>query len=241
MDKILCQYLGGSHLYGLNGPDSDEDIRGIFMNTDPSYILGLNRFDEHRKIKDGEDIVYKEVSPFIRLLKKANTEALEVLFAPNSSFNKSTKEFDFIRGYTWRLLDSEKLFKCLMGYMQGELRLALGIRKGKIGGKRYAQVEKLGFSPKNFTQLFRLAYVGIFFFTTNRFIVDTSQFPASIYKLLRDVKFKPEEFEKDWMEEKARDLESQLRDCFQHRMRDYTFDERVANHILLELYKPYLK
>lgn len=241
MDKILCKYLGGSHLYGLNGPDSDIDERGVFMNTDPSYILGLNRFDEQRKIKDGEDIVYTELGHFMRLLEKSNSAALETLFAPIERFSATTEEFSAIREKRWSLVDSEKLFKCLMGYMQGELRLALGIRKGKIGSKRNAQVEKYGFSPKNFTQLFRLAYVGIYFFNENRFIVDTHDFSATVYKLLINIKFNPENYKADWLKLTVEELENMMKVAFDKRKVDHKFNRDVANKILLDCYYPFLK
>ena len=39
--KMLVKTLGGSTAYGLNTPESDLDYRGVFVNTDPSKILGL--------------------------------------------------------------------------------------------------------------------------------------------------------------------------------------------------------
>jgi predicted nucleotidyltransferase len=58
--KLLCEYLGGSHLYGTNTPDSDIDTRGVFMNTDPSKILGLDRFDHEFRSKTSETDVSTE-------------------------------------------------------------------------------------------------------------------------------------------------------------------------------------
>ncbi|MCC5397352.1 hypothetical protein LMQ03_14180, partial [Staphylococcus aureus] len=86
------------------------------------------RFDELRKQNPAikEDVVYKEVSHFIRLLHQANTEALEVLFADESVFTNISDEFKLIRSKADVLVDSERLFNCLRGYMAGEYRLAIG-------------------------------------------------------------------------------------------------------------------
>lgn len=240
MDKILCRYLGGSHLYGLNGPKSDQDIRGVFMNTDPSYILGLNRFEEDRNIKNGEDFVFKEVAHFMRLLYNANTEALECLFIPYEKLTVNSKEFLSITDEKYSLLDSDHLFNCLSGYIQSELRLALGLRRGKLGGARYEAVQKYGFSPKNFTQLFRLTYLGIYFYDEDRFIVDTKDFPDWVRTFLLDVKFSPEEFNKNWLEQKALALDDQLKKAYENRGKNYIFNKKIANNLLLSIYKPYL-
>ena len=53
--KTLCRYLGGSHLYHLDTPQSDRDERGVFMVTEPSYILGTMRHDEKRRQTKAED------------------------------------------------------------------------------------------------------------------------------------------------------------------------------------------
>jgi hypothetical protein len=240
-DHVICEFLGGSHLYGLNTPESDEDVRGVFVNTDSAFILGTRRFDEARKqnhtIK--EDVVYKEVSHVLRLLHQANSEALEMLFAPQESFTFLHKDFQTIRDNHESLVDSKKLFNCLRGYMQGEYRLAIGERKGQIGGKRYAKLQEVGFSPKNFTQLFRLAYCGIMFFKSDRFPVNLKK--EAIYDELMAIKTTPEKYSKEQLTEAYLEAEKDLVDAFENRVRDRQFDEEVANKLLLTLYFPHLR
>ena len=153
---VLCEYLGGSQLYHLNTPESDVDERGVFMHTDPAYVLGTRRFDEERKQNDTQDKVLKELSHFCSLLRKSNSEAMEVMFCNESEFSLLTPEFKEFRKLASDVVDSKNLFNCLRGYMQGEKRLANGLRKGKLGGNGFAKLQEVGFSPKNFTQLFRL-------------------------------------------------------------------------------------
>ena len=73
-------------------------------------------------------------------------------------------------------IDTDNMFKCLRGYMQSELRLANGERTGQLGGKRKAQLDKYGFSPKNFVQLFRLAHAGVTLFQEGYFPVNVMPF-----------------------------------------------------------------
>ena len=49
--------LGGSTAFGLNTPESDVDYRGVFVNTEPSKILGLEKLDHIQK-QETDDIVY---------------------------------------------------------------------------------------------------------------------------------------------------------------------------------------
>lgn len=237
---VICEYLGGSHLYGLNTPESDEDVRGVFVNTEPKFILGTGRFDEERKqnYKIKEDIVYKELSAFVRLLYAANTEALEVLFAPREAFTLLRADMQKIRESHESLVDSQKLYNCLRGYMQGEYRLAIGERKGQIGGKRYAKLQEVGFSPKNFTQLFRLAYAGCIFFKQNRFPVNLKDEP--IYEELMKIKTKPESFTVESLTASYKEAEKNLDEAFANRVVDRKFNDDVANKLLLNTYISFL-
>lgn len=239
--KVLCKYLGGSHLYKLNGPNSDVDERGVFMHTDPAYVLGTKRMDEERKQNDEVDFVVKELNHFVTLLKKSNSEALECLFAEESAFHVMTPEFCLFRVNATSFIDSEKLFKCLMGYTQGERRLATGERTGQLGGKRKSAVDTYGFSPKNFTQMFRLLKLGTYFFNQNKFVVDVSYFDDKTHNLLRSVKFTPEKHNKEELNELSYEFETELKESFDNRQKDFKFDEDLANKLLLSCYKPYLK
>lgn len=237
--KTLCKYAGGSTLYHLTTPESDYDERGVFMHTDPAYILGTKRYDESRTQNDEDDIVYKELSHFCGLLRKSNSEAMEVLFCDESAFTEITPEFRELRAGAYSYVDSKNLFNCLRGYMKGELRLAIGERKGKLGGKRYAKLQEVGFSPKNFVQLFRLAQVGITFFTQDRYIVDTRQFDN--HEFLMSVKTTPEKHTVEELKNCVSALELNLVDAFENRVEHYTFDEDACNQYLLDTYYPVLK
>jgi predicted nucleotidyltransferase len=240
--KTLCKILGGSHLYHLNTPESDIDERGVFMHLDPKFIVGTKRFDEERRQpKDtDEDVVLKELSHYCSLLAKSNSEALELLFCNESEFTFLSNEFRLFRENARFFIDSEKLFRCLRGYMKGERRLMNGERKGQIGGKRYAKLQEVGYSPKNAVQLIRLANVGIHFFRMGEFIVDTRQFPDDLHESLFEVKTKPENFSKDEINRIVDVFEAELVTSFETRRVDFIFDEDKLNDLLLEIYLPIL-
>lgn len=240
--KIIASWLGGSHMYKLNSPTSDEDIRGIFINTDASHILGLNRHDEERKqIMGGDDIVYKELSHYMRLLQQANTEALEALWCAEDSFKEIDKSFKILRVYRSDLIDSERFFKTLRGYAQGELRLAKGERTGVLGSKRREALEKYGYSPKNATNLLRLFYTGIFFYKEGHYVVDCNEFGKVVYNKLYRIKTQPETYTVEELDNDFLDLDKQLVEAFEKRLFTFKFNPIVANHVLLDVYYPYLK
>jgi len=238
----LCSFLGGSHAYGLNTPDSDIDKRGVFMNTDPAYILGTKRFDEERRINETEDVVYKELSHFLRLLKQANTEAIEILFLPLNSFLEFSPIIGELIANRHKLIDPTRLFACLCGYMHGERKLALGERRGKMGGKRWAAVQKYGFSPKNFVQLIRLAHAGTHFFGVEGFFPVELSEHQGLRDTLLDIKTRPEEWRKSDLIHFADTWEKDMKQAFDAKKSpiSYVFDEEYVNDFLRRIYLPYL-
>lgn len=234
--KNILTYLGGSHAYGLNTPASDKDVRGIFMHTDMSYIIGLNRHEHQENIAEGADEKFKEVRHFLGLLRKANTEALEALFLNPKDTVSFEPEMQMIWAKRGKLLDSAKLFSCLMGYMQGELRLANGERTGKLGGKRKAQIDEYGFSPKNFVNLFRLAWCGARFFEEGLFPVNVAKYNPAFGEWLLEIKTQPKLYTKERLNAEAALLESELKAAFETRRHTYVFDLNAANRLCLDIY-----
>lgn len=234
--KNILTYLGGSNAYGLATPTSDKDVRGIFMHTDMSYVIGLNRHEHQENIAESADEKFKEVRHFLCLLRKANTEALEALFLNPKDAISFAPEMQMIWSKREKLLDSAKLFSCLMGYMQGELRLANGERTGKLGGKRKEQIDKFGFSPKNFVNLYRLAWCGTMFFREEYFPVNVMKADEDIGEFLLEIKTQPELYTKERLNAEAALFESELKTAFNNRDKTYVFDLVAANRLCLDIY-----
>lgn len=242
--KTLCKLLGGSHLYGLANKDSDIDHRGVFCNTELSKIIGLDRFDCENKQNNEVDSVLFEIRHYFNLLRKTNTQVLEILFAPRSSFLELDAKFEeLVLDNRDKFVDSKRFFKSLMGYTQGERRLVNGERSGRMGKKRYEAVQRFGYSNKNFCNFIRLCMTGMEFFNRNDYIVDCREFGHYKYNALKRIRECPEKYNKEGVNEAMDNYENLLKQSFDSRdqSKDLTFDEEYANNCLLEIYKEFLK
>jgi len=232
--KILCEIIAGSRLYGIETSDSDFDRRGVFLNTDPAKILGLEKEEIFKE--SGQDSLFFELNHYLKNLRKTNTQALEILFA--EKFVKFSEEFVCIQNNRYKLIDSKKLFSSLMGYIKNEKKLAIGIRKGSLGSKRRNQLEKFGFSPKNFSHMIRLAFCGATFFKTAYYPVSLKEY--KIRDLIFSIKTEPEKYKIETLNEIAEEKINELKISFEEREKNYDFDLDFANSVCLKLYKPYL-
>lgn len=243
MQKI-CTMLGGSHAYGLVTPESDEDLRGVFLNDTLSQAIGMDLGGPHALMTvdmnidspDTIDEVYYEARHFLRLLQKSNTTAFELLF--NEKWIIHSDEWYLIQSNRENLLSSEKFYKSLKGYIQSELRLANGERTGLLGGKRKAALDQYGFSPKNFVQLLRLCYAGAVFFEDDYFPVNIAEDSPGTAHLLMNIKRHPEQWTKEKLNELVADWEKVLDEKYAARKNSFLFDHTIANEILLKLYAP---
>ena len=234
--KILCKYLGGSHAYGLSTPNSDQDFRGVFINDEVKHLIGLSRHD-HQLCQDGsKDESFKEFRHALQLLRNANTEMVECLF--NENWLEITPEWEQVIKFRHSLISSEKLFGCLRGYMQGELKLANGERTGKLGGKRKESIDKFGFSPKNFVQYFRLAMAGRVYFQQGYFPVDITKENPDFGKWLMMIKTRPELVSVGYLNEEAEQAERHLRLDYESRKFTSYFHEDLADKLCLKTYGP---
>ncbi len=224
-------------MYGLQTPESDTDIRGVFLNTDPASIIGLGR-DEIFKA-EGQDTLLFEFRHFLKSLSKTNTQALELLFA--DEYLEIYPEFKRMRENRLRLIDSGRLFSSLRGYIGNERKLANGGRTGNLGSKRKEQIEKYGFSPKNFSHLFRLAYCGSTFFRTSSYPVNISRHDAQMHGFIFSVKTEPWKYSRESLDAMAEKSLLDLESDFKSRREDFVFDIDFANQLCLEFYLPFLQ
>jgi len=232
--QILCLAMGGSYAYGLSTPTSDVDVRGVFVNTDVSHLVGLRKEEVLVTQNGTQDKVLTEFRHSLRLLRNANTQMIELLYTTN-----------FIECHGWwretikhrtSLVSSDKLFNSLRGYMQGELRLANGERTGKLGGKRKEAIDKYGFSPKNFVQLLRLAWAGTTYFMVGGFPVDLMEHNPSLREELYKIKTQPEQYTREDLNERAQQAETILVHAYENRRVNTTFNEDIANDLCLKVY-----
>lgn len=233
--KTICRIVAGSRLYGLDTPESDTDARGVFLNTDPGEILGLSRRDNFKV--EGEDTLLLEFRHYMGHLRKSNTSSIELLFA--EGFEVLTPEFNKVRENRLEFIDSGRLFTSLLGYIEGERRLANGERTGHLGSKRKAQIDKYGFSPKNFSHLLRLANCGEVFFRDTRYPVDIRGEP--FFGLVFSVKTEPWRYSKESLNLMSDEAVGRLKAAHENRKDDLEFNVGLANRLCLEFYRPFLQ
>jgi len=141
-----------------------------------------------------------------------------------------------------QLMDTERMYKSLRGYIQGERRLANGERTGTLGGKRKEALDKYGFSYKNFVQLFRLTYCGKHFIQNQKFPTNIKTNAPVLHKFLMELKTNPSSFTKDDLNNLVDEREKELEEVFEQRdkTKDLKFNTDLANEILLDFYFPVL-
>lgn len=75
--RTIFLILSGSHAYGLNTPESDEDYRGVCIPT-KDYFFGTKRFEQQEY--PGEDKVVYDIRKAFKLFADANPNMIELLF-----------------------------------------------------------------------------------------------------------------------------------------------------------------
>jgi len=230
--ELIVNLIGGSNLYGLNTPESDIDYRSIFIAKHKRHIAGFDTINSI--VQNGEvDFAGYELGRFLQLLRKSNTQVLEILYATNSSFNYFHKDFKLLQENRERLIDTKVLESSLQGYVHSELNLATGKRSGRLGGKRKNAVEEFGFSPKNFVQILRLCNVGIVFFNTGEYMVKVKDFDEKLHDELMDIKINPQGYTKDHLEKRADEEFAKLNKAIDSSKIKFEFDIDLACDILM--------
>lgn len=123
--RLLYKLRVGSHLYGLNRPESDEDYMGVFMPT-ADDLLGLKKVEEvdnstksssEERRNTAGDVDDKSYSlhKFMHLLLQNNPNIVEVLFATPENILVDSPEFQELRENTGKLL-SQRVFHTFTGY-----------------------------------------------------------------------------------------------------------------------------
>lgn len=120
---LLLQCISGSRAYGLDTPESDTDIKGVFVLPDREFF-GLEYTSQVASEKN--DIVYYELKRFAELLGKNNPNILELLGTGEDSvvYKHPLSEL-----FTPDLFLSKLCFESFAGYAQSQIHKARGLNK----------------------------------------------------------------------------------------------------------------
>ncbi len=97
---LILEVVHGSQAFGLSGPDSDVDLKGVFVGP-VSWYCGF--LESPEQIILNKDHVRFEIRKFFRLATDGNPTALEMLWAPGSCHRTTASAGE-------RLLSRRELF-----------------------------------------------------------------------------------------------------------------------------------
>ena len=121
---LLVKIVAGSQSFGLEGPDSDIDIHGVFT-WNPEERIKSGCPDQIADEANNE--VYWDIAKFLKELNSANPQALEMLYAPDDCIivgkrllNTIQESMDFL---------TMRCNKSFCEYARGQVNRATGLNK----------------------------------------------------------------------------------------------------------------
>jgi len=118
--NYIYRVVSGSHAYGTATPESDLDIRGIFV-PDADHVIGLRHVEQvEGKLSNGNEETAFELRKFMNLAMGANPNILELLFAPEDLVLYRTKQSILLRENRDLFLSRKAMFT-YTGYAHSQL------------------------------------------------------------------------------------------------------------------------
>lgn len=235
--KVICKYASGSAAYGLLTSQSDKDESFIFLHTEISKIIGLDKHLYENKLDraTGLDSQGYELRHFLNLMRKGNSQMLELI--NNDKWLEKSAEFDLIQSKKRDLFDSATIYKCFRAYSYSERQLIFGRNNtGVLGEKRKKAIIDFGYSFRNASHAFRLIRAAVIFFTEDYFPVNIVEKDKEFGALIKDIKVNPQNHDPKKIEQDLINLEKDLDSAYNNRRITYKYNENVANRLCYDLY-----
>jgi len=130
--NIIAKFRVGSHLYGTNNINSDEDYAGIFLEP-IDYLLSpfksieevdfsiKDKLENGKNSKEAIDEKYYSFKKFIKLAYNCNPNILEMLFINKENLIQSSPIYELITSNK-ELFLSDTIFKKFFGYATAQER-----------------------------------------------------------------------------------------------------------------------
>ena len=122
-EVLLLQCISGSKAYGLDTPQSDTDIKGVFVLSKKEFY-GLHYTEQ--AANPSNDIVYYELKRFIELLARNNPNILELL---NTPLDKVLYKHPVMTLIRQKMFLSKLCLQTFAGYAQSQIKKAKGLNK----------------------------------------------------------------------------------------------------------------
>lgn len=143
--NLMVQIRFGSHLYGTSTPASDLDIKGLYIPTARDIliqkiqpVINSNRSKGPKEKNTSEDVDYEYFSPgkYLTLLAAGQTVALDMLFAPESSYlSVPDTRWSKIKEFAPNILT--KKTASFVGYCRNQA-YKYGVKGDRVGAARLA-------------------------------------------------------------------------------------------------------
>jgi predicted nucleotidyltransferase len=118
--NIILEVRAGSHAYGTNTPESDEDFRGIAIAPIDCYLGTLQRFEQLEQTQPTDRVLY-DIQKFCRLALEANPNILEMLYTESPDIILCTCAGKMLRENRHLFLSTKVRFTFL-GYAFAQLK-----------------------------------------------------------------------------------------------------------------------
>ena len=119
----LLEVISGSRAYGTHTPESDTDLKGVFVQPRDGFY-GLERVEQVND--DRNDVVFYELGRFAELLAKNNPNLLEMLFTPEDCV---VFRHPLMKRFTPEMVLSRLCCEAFAGYAMTQIRKARGLNK----------------------------------------------------------------------------------------------------------------
>ena len=125
-DRLIYEYIRGSHCHGINTPTSDVDMGGVFV-TPMEELVSL--YPESDIYEDStHDCVAYELGKYCRLLLKANPTMLESLFVDDKFVVRQHPVFSLLKDARDNFV-TQDCFNSFTGYAYSQISKARGLNK----------------------------------------------------------------------------------------------------------------
>lgn len=139
--KLLFRAVSGSHAYGLAGPDSDVDVRGVYQLATESF-LGLRQPNETVELPG--DQTFWELRHFCQLCLRGNPNIIELLWLPERFILDSSPLMEELRALRGHFL-SAQMSQAYLGWAKSK-RMGLERVGAQAKPKTISHIVRLLFS-----------------------------------------------------------------------------------------------
>jgi len=136
--NIVCEMLFGSHLYGLDTPNSDKDYKGIILPSKNEILLGKSNYHVDRSsnssssknTKDDIDRSFYTLSYFIDMACKGDSTPIDMIHGSSDKVLHDSDIWQFIVANRTRFYT--KSMKSYVGYCKKQAA-KYGIKGSRLG------------------------------------------------------------------------------------------------------------